>query len=386
MKGSPSAAAGVELSAVSIHFGDVAAVRHATLAIAGGEFFTLLGPSGCGKTTLLRAVAGFCRQSQGTIRIGGVAVDDLPAWHRDTGMVFQNYAIFPHLDVWHNVAYGLAHRGVTGPEAERRVAETLAMVDLTGLEKRMPKQLSGGQQQRVVIARAVAVRPRVLLMDEPLANLDAKLRVRLRNDLRRLQRRLGITTIYVTHDQEEALCLSDRIAVMSGGAILQVGSPEEVYTRPAALRVAEFIGEGNFLRGRVQERGEVVLANGARLAAAGTGAELRGEVWAGFRPQDVSVRATAGGARAPDASRTAAADGAEGAVRTQHALRGVIRSRTYFGSQVRHDVDCGLDRLVCAQVSASGMAGALGEGASVELAVDPSRVMLFPGQDAEADL
>jgi len=295
-------------------------------------------------------------------------------------MVFQNYAIFPHLDVWHNVAYGLAHRGVTGADAERRVAETLAMVDLTGLEKRMPKQLSGGQQQRVVIARAIAVRPRVLLMDEPLANLDAKLRVRLRNDLRRLQRRLGITTVYVTHDQEEALCLSDRIAVMSAGAILQVGSPEDVYTRPAALRVAEFIGEGNFLRGRVAERGEVVLANGARIAAAGTGAGLTGDVWAGFRPQDVSLRAMGSAAASSDASPVTMSAPRE------HALRGVLRSRTYFGSQVRHDVDCGLDRLVSAQVSANSGAGVLREGASVELSVDPSRVMLFPGQDDEGEL
>ncbi len=376
----PSAAAGVELAAVSIRFGDVTAVRDASLAIAGGEFFTLLGPSGCGKTTLLRAIAGFCRQTQGTIRIGGVVVDDIPPWRRDTGMVFQNYAIFPHLDVWHNVAYGLAHRGVTGADAERRVAETLAMVDLTGLEKRMPKQLSGGQQQRVVIARAIAVRPRVLLMDEPLANLDAKLRVRLRNDLRRLQRRLGITTVYVTHDQEEALCLSDRIAVMSAGAILQVGSPEDVYTRPAALRVAEFIGEGNFLRGRVAERGEVVLANGARIAAAGTGAGLTGDVWAGFRPQDVSLRAMGSAAASSDASPVTMSAPRE------HALRGVLRSRTYFGSQVRHDVDCGLDRLVSAQVSANSGAGVLREGASVELSVDPSRVMLFPGQDDEGEL
>jgi len=367
-------AAGVELAGVSIRFDEVVAVRSATLAIAGGEFFTLLGPSGCGKTTLLRAIAGFYRQAAGTIRIGEDVVDDVPAWHRDTGMVFQNYAIFPHLDVWHNVAYGLAHRGVTGADAAQRVAETLAMVDLTGLEKRMPKQLSGGQQQRVVIARALAVRPRVLLMDEPLANLDARLRVRLRTDLKRLQRSLGITTVYVTHDQEEALSLSDRIAVMSAGVILQVGTPEEVYTRPATLRVAEFIGEGNFLRGRVVAGG-VALANGSTLPVAGNGGDLRGEVWLGFRPQDVHVALAAARTPPHDASE----DGPT-------PLAGIVRTRTYLGSQVRYEIDCGLDRAVSAQASATGDAGRLTEGAAVTLAVLPTQVMLFPGHDEAAEL
>ena len=361
----PATAAGVELAGVSIRFDEVVAVHSATLDIAGGEFFTLLGPSGCGKTTLLRAIAGFNRQTEGTIRIAGTVVDDIPAWHRDTGMVFQNYAIFPHLDVWHNVAYGLANRRVTGTDAAQRVAETLAMVDLTGLEKRMPKQLSGGQQQRVVIARALAVRPRVLLMDEPLANLDAKLRVRLRNDLKRLQRRLGITTVYVTHDQEEALSLSDRIAVMSGGEILQVGTPEDVYVRPAALRVAEFIGEGNFLRGQPAGNG-VVLANGATIRVAAAGGTPRGDVWIGFRPQD--VRVAPAGASSPG------------------ALAGTVRGRTYLGSQVRYEIDCGLDRALAAQVAASGDAGRLPEGTAVVLSVAPEQVMLFPGDDTSVEL
>ncbi|MCC7041533.1 MAG: ABC transporter ATP-binding protein [Burkholderiales bacterium] len=369
-------AAGVELVGVGIRFDDVVAVRNATLDIAGGEFFTLLGPSGCGKTTLLRAIAGFNRQTEGTIRIGGSVVDDIPAWQRDTGMVFQNYAIFPHLDVWHNVAYGLANRRVTGAAAAQRVAETLAMVDLTGLEKRMPKQLSGGQQQRVVIARALAVRPRVLLMDEPLANLDAKLRVRLRNDLRRLQRRLGITTVYVTHDQEEALSLSDRIAVMSGGAILQVGTPEAVYTQPSALRVAEFIGEGNFLRGRLAD-GVVTLANGARLATRTPGAAASGEVWIGFRPQDVELAAVHANGNTATAASSADSRG---------VLIGVVRGRTYLGSQVRYEIDCGLDRTLAAQVAATGAAGRLPEGIDVQLTVAPDEVMLFPGDDTSVEL
>ena len=363
-------AARVELVDVSVRFGDVLAVDRASLAIAGGEFFTLLGPSGCGKTTLLRAIAGFVRQSRGTIRIGGTLVDDIAAWRRDTGMVFQNYAIFPHLDVRGNVAYGLASRDIRGADAAARVAETLAMVDLEGLEQRMPAQLSGGQQQRVVIARAIAVRPRVLLMDEPLANLDAKLRVRLRNDLRQLQRRLGITTIYVTHDQEEALCLSDRIAVMSAGRILQVGAPEEVYARPAALRVAEFIGEGNFLRGSASAAHDatiVTLRNGARLPAAGAGAQLRGEVWAGFRPQDVTLSV------------------ADGRVE-RGVLAGTLRSRTYAGAQVRSDVDCNLERPVTVHVPTAGASGSLREGAQVVLRVAPSQVMLFPGEDEDVEL
>src|SRR5690606_3158312 len=175
----------VRLDGVSITFGDVVAVSNANLSIESGEFFTLLGPSGCGKTTLLRAIAGFYRQSEGTIMLGDQRVDDVPAHRRDTGMVFQNYAVFPHLSVWDNVAYGLKSRGITGEQASSRIREALEMVDLVGYEKRMPKQLSGGQQQRVVIARAVVIRPRVLLMDEPLANLDAKLRIRLRNDLKK---------------------------------------------------------------------------------------------------------------------------------------------------------------------------------------------------------
>ncbi|MCC6192830.1 MAG: ABC transporter ATP-binding protein [Burkholderiales bacterium] len=364
----PASSAGVALVDVSVRFDEVLAVDRASVDVAGGEFFTLLGPSGCGKTTLLRAIAGFHRQSAGTIRIGGVLVDDLPAWRRDTGMVFQNYAIFPHLDVRANVAYGLPSRNIRGVDAERRVAETLAMVDLQGLEHRMPRPRSGGQQQRVVIARALAVRPRVLLMDEPLANLDAKLRVRLRNDLKQLQRRLGITTIYVTHDQEEALCLSDRIAVMSAGRILQTGTPEDVYARPAALRVAEFIGDGNFLRGTAEGapgQATVTLGNGARVDARGPGADLRGEVWLGFRPQDATLRATD---RAAD-----------------DAIAGTLRTRTYAGAQVRYDVDCGLERPVSVHVNAAG-AGTLREGVRVELRVSPSAVMLFPGHDADVEL
>lgn len=352
-------AAGVDLSAITIRFGDVVAVKDVSLSIRSGEFFTLLGPSGCGKTTLLRAIAGFYLQNEGTIDLGGTKLDGVPAHKRDTGMVFQNYAVFPHLNVRGNIAYGLKARNVVGAEAQRRIEEALAMVDLTGLEARMPKQLSGGQQQRVVIARAIAVRPRVLLMDEPLANLDAKLRVRLRNDLKDLQRQLGITTIYVTHDQEEALSLSDRIAVMSKGEVLQVGTPEEIYAAPAELRVAEFVGEGNFLRATADSAGQVALSNGVQLSTRATG--HTGDVWVGFRPQDVTVNAPGAG------------------------LTGTVASRIYLGSYVRLQVDCGLEKPVSAQLGWSEVAS-LAEGQTVTLGIPGDRLMVFPGTDEDVDL
>ena len=217
----------LRLETITIQFPGVKAVDRATVDVQPGEFFTLLGPSGCGKTTLLRTIAGFYRQNEGHVYFNDDCVDNVPAHKRDTGMVFQNYAVFPHLTVQQNVAYGLRARKIDKAESAERVREALELVDLAGYEQRKPRQLSGGQQQRVVVARAIVIRPRILLMDEPLANLDAKLRVRLRAELRELQRRLGITTIYVTHDQDEALSLSDRIAVMSHGKILQVGSPTD---------------------------------------------------------------------------------------------------------------------------------------------------------------
>lgn len=353
-------AAGVSLTSITVRFGEVVAVDDVTLDVESGEFFTLLGPSGCGKTTLLRAIAGFYHQSSGTIRLGGASLDGVPPHKRDTGMVFQNYAVFPHLNVRDNIAYGLKARKVVGKEADQRIKEALEMVDLNGLEERMPKQLSGGQQQRVVIARAIAVRPRVLLMDEPLANLDAKLRVRLRNDLKTLQRQLGITTIYVTHDQEEALSLSDRIAVMSRGKALQIGTPEEIYAAPAELRVAEFVGEGNFLRAVVEEPGAVKLPNGVQLEADTQG--LTGNVWAGFRPQDVRIRSSAG-----------------------QGLTGSVVSRIYLGSYVRLQIECGLDKPVSVQLNWTDVAD-LEEGQSVTLEVPSQRVMLFSGADEDVEL
>jgi iron(III) transport system ATP-binding protein len=220
-----------------------------SLQVQGGEFFTLLGPSGCGKTTLLRCVAGFLRPDAGRILCDGERLDTLPAHTRDIGMVFQNYAIFPHLTVFENVAYGLRARRIAPDEIRRRALEALRLVHMASLGNRRPDQLSGGQQQRVALARAMAIRPRLLLMDEPLSNLDAKLRVEMRTEIRRLQRDLGITTIYVTHDQEEALAISERLAVMNAGRVEQIGFPWDVYLAPGSAFVAQFIGASNALAG-----------------------------------------------------------------------------------------------------------------------------------------
>jgi iron(III) transport system ATP-binding protein len=237
----------VELDSITKSYGGVIALDALSLEVRSGEFFTLLGPSGCGKTTLLRTVAGFHRQDRGSIRVDGATIDHVPAHRRDIGMVFQDYAVFPHMSVEGNVAFGLKNRRCGRNEIKERVGRALELVRLSGHAARMPHQLSGGQQQRVGLARAMVINPKILLMDEPLSNLDAKLRIELREDIRDLQRSLGTTTIYVTHDQEEALVVSDRICVMHDGRIHQIGSPWEVYKRPATLFVAGFVGAMNLL-------------------------------------------------------------------------------------------------------------------------------------------
>ena len=227
--------------------GKVVAVDDVTLDIAAGEFFSLLGPSGCGKTTSLRMIAGFELPDRGRVHVGGKDITDLPVHKRDMGMVFQSYALFPHRTVAENVAFGLRMRDVPKPDIALRVKAALAQVELTGLEDRKPGQLSGGQQQRVALARALVVEPPVLLCDEPLGALDRKLRQQMQFELKELQRRLGITLVFVTHDQEEALAMSDRIAVMNKGKVEQVGAPTEIYERPRTRFVADFIGEINLL-------------------------------------------------------------------------------------------------------------------------------------------
>ncbi|MGX1790090.1 ABC transporter ATP-binding protein [Bosea sp. NPDC055332] len=318
-------AVSVAIEGVNLSYGDNHVLKDVNLAIEPGEFFAFLGPSGCGKTTLLRLIAGFNHADTGRVAIGGQDISGLPPWKRDVGMVFQSYALWPHMSVRRNVAFGLEERGVKRAEIERRVEAALGLVGLVHLAERRPSQLSGGQQQRVAVARTVAVEPKVLLLDEPLSNLDAKMRVQVRRELRDLQQRLGLTTIFVTHDQEEANSICDRIAVMNDGIVQQVGTPMELYERPANLFVAGFLGTANILKGRV----------------VGGGAERSFEI--------------EGGTRIPIDQGSAIPDGATLVFRPQHAslveaglpgddalsLPCVIANREFLGASIRYGARIG---------------------------------------------
>ncbi|MGE0724333.1 MAG: ABC transporter ATP-binding protein [Alphaproteobacteria bacterium] len=316
---------GIRLENLSAQFqhrvkGTVFAARDISLAIAPGELVTLLGPSGCGKTTTLRMIAGFQDPSDGRILIGERDVTHVLANDRNIGFVFQNYALFPHLSVFENVAYGLRVRKQAAGEIARAVGEVLTMVGLAGYERQLPSQLSGGEQQRVALARAIVIRPRVLLFDEPLSNLDAKLRVEMRSEIQKLQKTLGITAVYVTHDQEEAMAISDRIAVMSQGRIAQVGTAEALYRRPATAFVAAFIGRSNLLDATVVEAGggrAVLAIAGHRIAIAGApdGLAAGQSVRAVVRPEAVAL-APAGTPGVP----------------------GVVASETYLGEKAEYVV------------------------------------------------
>ena len=239
------ATASISLDQLSKHFGDVAAVHDVSLDVQAGSLVCLLGPSGCGKTTTLRMIAGFEEPSAGRVFIGEDDVTNLPPYARPTAMVFQSYALFPHMNVYENIAYGLKARRTPKLEVEERVQAAIDLMELRGNERKSPPQLSGGQQQRVALARALVIRPKVLLFDEPLSNLDAQLRVRMRDEIRQVQRRLGITSVYVTHDQEEAFSIADLVAIMNKGRLVQLGSPRELYRQPADRFVAEFVGLSN---------------------------------------------------------------------------------------------------------------------------------------------
>ena len=309
----------IALSEVTKRFASTTAVDRISLEIADGELFTLLGPSGCGKTTLLRLIAGFAAVDAGEIRFGERRVERLPPYARNIGMVFQNYALWPHMTVRGNVTYGLRLRKLTGAEIARRLAAGLAKVNLTGLEDRYPGQLSGGQQQRVALARALVLNPDILLLDEPLSNLDAKIRVQVRGEIRALQQDLGITTVYVTHDQEEALSLSDRVAVMREGRVQQVATPRALYERPVNRFVADFVGTNNFIPGVVKERADGVAvvetalgALCARPGAPGPGAPCVLAV----RPENVTL------------------DGAG-----ENVVAGRVRLASYLGNTLRYDVE-----------------------------------------------
>ena len=350
---------GVE-KAFHVHGETVAAVRGVTLAVAQGEFFSLLGPSGCGKTTTLRMIAGFEEPTAGEIRLHGEDVTGVPPNRRDVNMVFQSYALFPHMSVFDNVAFGLRRRGVPKAEVGRRVAGMLGIVDLAGRERRRPGELSGGQQQRVALARALVNRPSALLLDEPLGALDLKLRQAMQVELKRIQREVGVTFVYVTHDQGEALAMSDRIAVMNDGLVEQLGTPREIYERPATRFVAGFIGTSNLLAGEVAETGagmavisfgpdgriEVPVRDGMEVAA-GERLELT------VRPEKIGI-----GTRRPE----------DGPCR----VRGTVTEVVYLGTSTSYNVTTctGSDVVVFMQNAASADDVAV-RGDGVWLSWDP---------------
>src|SRR4051794_19815129 len=293
----------IRLVDVAKHFREVRAVDQVSLDIGSGEFFSMLGPSGCGKTTTLRMIGGFELPTGGRIELRGRGITPDPPGKRPGNMGFQNYAPFPHLDVGENIAFGLRRKGVARSEANRRVGEALDLVHLAGYDKRKPNQLSGGQQQRVALARALVNRPTVLLLDEPLGALDLKLRKALQVELKRVQSEVGITFVYVTHDQEEALTMSDRIAVMNGGHVEQLGTPEELYERPRTRFVADFIGTTNLLRGTVDGSDSgcavVRLESGERCRVAGLGDASGRSVDLSLRPEAVGIEARDGAVHEP---------------------------------------------------------------------------------------
>ena len=315
-------AAAVEINGVTKRFGDVVAVDNVDLAIDDGEFFALLGPSGCGKTTTLRMIAGLDLPTEGSLRIFGEEVGMAPPDRRPVNTVFQAYALFPHMTVRQNIEFGLRMRRVKNPERSERVAEAIGMVRLAGMEERRPAQLSGGQQQRVALARALVNQPKVLLLDEPLGALDLKLRQEMQQELKALQREVGITFVFVTHDQEEALAMSERIGVMSEGRLLQVGTPREIYERPASRFVADFIGRTNLLDASVEAAGTVRLANGARIEAE-TSMPAGSEVSVSLRPERARLHRRG----------TGAAGGS--------SLDGEVRDITYLGHAMVYEVAVG---------------------------------------------
>ncbi len=347
----------VELEQVTKRYADFAAVDGINLRIPQGEFAVLLGPSGCGKTTTLRLIAGLMEVTAGLIRIGGRDVTHWPPYRRNLGIVFQNYALFPHLSVCENVAFGLRRRRVAEAEIRSRVAEVLALVQLESFAERMPRQLSGGQQQRVAIARALVIRPDVLLLDEPLSNLDAKLRHSVRQEIRNLQQMLKITTIHVTHDQEEAMSLGDRLVVMNRGRVQQIGTPRELYRAPANLFVAAFIGSGNFLEGRADaSRGLFVSRSGIALACRNlrAGAEVLL-----IRPEAVKLT--------------------NGSGQGENVVAGTVEAVSFLGSQSEVTVRLGPGERLVAQLASSDLErDALVPGAAVSAWIDPEALVAMP--------
>ena len=338
---------GVSIEHVSFGYGATAVLDDISLEVAKGEFFAFLGPSGSGKTTLLRLIAGFGAPSQGRILIGDRDVTGLPPWSRNVGMVFQSYALWPHMSVARNVAFGLERRKLSRAEINRKLRAALDLVGLTAYADRRPSQLSGGQQQRVALARTIVIEPEVLLLDEPLSNLDAKLRIEMRSELKALQRKLGLTAIYVTHDQEEANAVADRIAVLDQGRIQQIGAPTELYDHPANRFVATFLGTANLIEGRV-ENGNF---SGGGLVLGGVGG-ADGAACISIRPQDVTLGAPGLGTAA------------------------IVESFEFLGGTVRYRLRMGEQRIVVDTPHRRDVA-THAVGSAVGISVDPRQIAVL---------
>ncbi|GGF50119.1 polyamine-transporting ATPase [Azorhizobium oxalatiphilum] len=365
MGGATIGAARVDLDSVKKWYGPVLAVRGVSLSIEPGEMVCFLGPSGCGKTTTLRMIAGLETPDEGEIRIGGEAVNRLPPWKRNVGMVFQNYALFPHMTVAENIAFGLNMRGTSGSEVRAKVEAAMAQVRLADYGDRRPSQLSGGQRQRIALARAIVTRPNVLLLDEPLAALDKKLREQMQVEIKQLQRAVGITTVFVTHDQEEALTLADRIVVMEEGRIVQIGAPSDVYERPKSRFVSDFIGYTNAVSGKVEAitagRARVSTASGhAFEVPAGEGISAGDRVDLVIRPEKVVV----------DPANT---DGLM-------VLDGTLVHTVYTGAVTYSHVDIGAgDVLIAMSPNAHGEA-ATAPGGRLRIGLRPDTMLMFPSR------
>lgn len=352
---------GIEIKNIALSFGSTAVLKDITLTIEPGEFFALLGPSGSGKSTLLRLIAGFNQHQRGELLIDGKDVTGTQPWLRNVGMVFQNYALWPHMTVAQNVAFGLEARKLPSAEIRTKVASALELVDMAGLANRRPGQLSGGQQQRVAIARTLAIEPQVLLLDEPLSNLDAKLRTQTRQELVQLQRRLGITTIFVTHDQEEALTTCHRIAVMDQGVIQQVGSPMDLFDFPVNRFVAQFVGSVNLFAGRFITEGDHLRFESPKLGmlTLPKGLELQStEMDLAFRPHAVRF-----------------VEDSQSQLQDNLALQGIIEDSEFLGEFVRYEVKVG-EGLVKADIPHSRGAAPLKIGAQIHLRI-PSQELRF---------
>ncbi len=362
----------IEFRDVVVRYGTLHALRHLSLTVEPGEFLALLGPSGCGKTTLLRVLGGFTAY-EGSVLFDGEPVDALPAHRRDIGIVFQDYALFPHKTVRENIAFGLRMRKTPARETAARVEDMISLLHLAGLGDRYPTQLSGGQQQRVALARAIAIRPRVLLLDEPLGALDKKLREEMQVELRQLQRNVGITTIFVTHDQEEALSLADRIAVMNAGVIQQIGTTAEVYERPANRFVAEFMGQSNLLPATTIERRHGIwlcrLAGGDVIPAATDAALIAGQkVLLALRSERLQLIS----AGPYDASAAAP------------MLTGTVDHVTYLGGLIQIRVRLATGEILKAAVQNASGYRSISAGSQVRLTFEPGDVVVLPEDDSGA--